>query len=58
MFLHLSVSHSVHGDRDPQTETPGQRPPRTVKSGLYASYWNAFLLRYFVGPGSENPCTF
>ena len=27
-------------------ETPGQRPPplpRTIKSGKYAYYWNAFL---------------
>ena len=28
MFLHLSVSHSVHGGH---------------QSGLYASYWNAYL---------------
>ena len=27
-------------DRD----LPGQRPPCTVRSGWYASYWNAFLL--------------
>ena len=27
----------------PWTETPGQRPPCTVTSGRYASYWNAFL---------------
>ena len=32
MFLHLSVSHSVHS---------GQR------SGRYASYWNAYLLFLF-----------
>ena len=32
-------------DRDsPWTETP-DRDPRTVKSGRYASYWNAFLLQ-------------
>ena len=39
---------------DPQTETPTetpqQRPPYMVKSGRYASYWNAFLLtiEYFI----------
>ena len=36
------------GQRPPWTETPGQKPTRqrplcTVKSGQYASYWNAFL---------------
>ena len=31
--------------RPPWTETPSeQRHPRTVRSGRYASYWNAFLL--------------
>ena len=31
-----------HPDRDPpQTETPRHRPPCIVKSGQYASYWNA-----------------
>ena len=25
---------------------PGRPPPRTVKSGRYASYWNAFLLAF------------
>ena len=51
MFLHLSVILFTGGgeflsgrpplDRDP----PRQRPPapRTVTSGRYASYWNAFL---------------
>ena len=40
MFLHLSVSHSVHSGH---------------RSGRYASYWNAYLLiayslnEYFFG---------
>ena len=60
MFLPLSVSHSVHGGRGslydvtsclaeipPWTETP----PRSVKSGQYASYWNVFLpSTYFRKP--------
>ena len=28
----------------PRGGSSGQRPPCTVKSGRYASYWNAFLL--------------
>ena len=48
-------------DRDPPLERPpgqkhlpptGQRPPRTVKSGRYASYWNVFL---FTWPFTESP---
>ena len=32
-------------DRDPPGQRPpDQRPPCTVKSGWYASYWNAFLV--------------
>ena len=52
MFLHLSVSHSVHGgggvclpsacwDTHPRA---GQTSPGGQCSGRYASYWNAFLL--------------
>ena len=41
------VCHSVHegGGLCPGGQRPisRQRPPRTVKSGRYASYWNAFL---------------
>ena len=45
MFLHLSVSHSVHRGGVSLTETPLDRdlPPQLVKSGQYVSYWNAFL---------------
>ena len=48
MFLHLSVSHSVHkGGRSLSgIERPSQKetiPPCMVKSGQYISYWNAFL---------------
>ena len=39
MFLHLSVSHSVHGGGG----LPDRDPPCTLKSGRYASYWNAVL---------------
>ena len=45
MFLHLSVSLSVHrgvSGRPP----PGRPPPPDGQcSGRYASYWNAFLLK-------------
>ena len=40
-------------DRGPQTETPwdrdptGQRPPCTVTSRQYASYWNVHILVWF-----------
>ena len=70
MFLHLSVSHSLHrGEGVSLTETPpldkdppGQRipldrdTPRTVKSGWYASYWNEFLfnLKMVQGRGHQN----
>ena len=60
MFLHLSVSHSVHGG-GVGTDTPLGRPPWQTPLGRhtllgrpllrdghcsrrYASYWNAFLL--------------
>ena len=58
--IFTSICHSVHGGgglphRDPlNRDAPGQRPPqtetipRTVKSGRYASYWNAFLLSLFL----------
>ena len=49
MLLHLSVSHSVHrgGEGLPgQRPTSGQRPPCTLTTGQYASYWNALLLKY------------
>ena len=58
MFLHLSVSHSVHswgfasvhaGIHPPSLQE--QTPPRSsacweirTTSGRYASYWNAYLL--------------
>ena len=57
MFLHLSVSHSVHGgggvclsacwDTPPREQTP-TRPCSAcweirATSGRYASYWNAYL---------------
>ena len=33
----------------PRTETPlGQSPPCTVKSGRYASYWNALLFSVLI----------
>ena len=59
MFLHLSVSHSVHrggevytpwADTPKQTSspsarlTPRQTPPDGDCKGRYASYWNTFLL--------------
>ena len=61
MFLHLSVSHSVHkgglcpggslsGGVSVQgglcQETPQTKTPRTVIRGRYASYWNAFLFPF------------
>ena len=30
-------------DKDPPGQTPETETPRTVKSGRYASYWNAFF---------------
>ena len=58
MFLHLSVSHSVHrGGGLPQCmlgyhhpPRPGTPPPRSRDGyccGRYASYWNALLLQFF-----------
>ena len=32
----------------PDRDHPIQRFPRTVKSGRYASYWNAFLLSFLL----------
>ena len=32
-------------ERPPGQRPPRQRPPRTVKSGRYASYWNAVLFQ-------------
>ena len=29
-------------------DPPGQRPPCTVTSGRYASYWNAFFLQLIL----------
>ena len=51
MFLHLSVSHSVHklGGLHPRDMGVGQTPPAIgyceirSTSGRYASYWNTFL---------------
>ena len=45
MFLLASVILSTRGGLCPGGQRPisRQRPPRTVKSGRYASYWNAFL---------------
>ena len=66
MFLHLSVSHSVHrGDlpyppdrHPPWPDTPLGWHPRAVHagtrstSGRYASYWNAILfMTCFSWPG-------
>ena len=46
-----SLSGGCLPDRDPsgqrlplEKDSPGQRPPCTVKSGRYASCWNAYLL--------------
>ena len=55
MFLHLCIIlftgegspwQRPPGQRPPpmNRDPPRQRPPCTVKSGWYASYWNAFLL--------------
>ena len=56
MFLHLSVSHSVHREvsaSGPRGMPPGQTPPPCPvhagiwsTSGRYASYWNTYLLKY------------
>ena len=57
MFLHLSVSHSVHRGEDlgrcppPGTGTPPGQVHRPVDGycwGRYASYRNAFLFTIFV----------
>ena len=45
----LSMGGEVLPDRDlPWTDTPWTEPPRMVKSGQYASYWNAFLLQHAI----------
>ena len=52
MFLHLSVSHSVHRGLSASVHAgihpPGRHPPPAqcmrATSGRYASYWNAYLL--------------
>ena len=43
----LSKGVSVQGGQC-QGDTPVQRSPHTVKSGWYASYWNAFLLKKYI----------
>ena len=52
MFLHLSVSHSVHrgggsasvhAGIPPPPRTRHTSPRRLLLRGRYASYWNAFL---------------
>ena len=51
MFLHLFVSHSVHGEGVPCTPPWCknvlclQSSTKTVKCGRYASYWNAVLVK-------------
>ena len=42
----LSMGGSVHGMHAPPQHT---RP----MSGLYASYWNAFLLTMYTNPGNS-----
>ena len=56
LCLGVSVGVSVQGgslSRDRRSETP---PPRTVKSGRYASYWgmHSCLLLLFLGAFSLN----
>ena len=55
MFLHLSVSHSIHRGWSPWADTPlGQTPPCTVHAGIrstsgrYASHWNAYFIHSFT----------
>ena len=36
-------THPLGQRLPPRQRPPGQRDPRTVTSGWYASYWNAFL---------------
>ena len=67
MFLLVSVILSTGGGvlcpggGLPGQIPPGQRPisrlrsPRTVKSGRYASYWNAFLFTCKESPGRYLP---
>ena len=47
------VCHSFCSDRLPWTETP-----LMVKSGRYASYWNAFLLRIELMTKINGPINF